>query len=1008
VAKLVVIRGRNAGEEHPLPPDRSRFVMGRKSSGDVQVLDEQASREHAEIVRVARRLVLRDLGSSNGTLVNGRRVDDELDIGPGDRIGIGETVYELVADPGEAATFAAIEDLGELERPPGPAPVEAPGTHPPREETPRPATPRPGRTPRRPSGTRAVALAGAALGVLVSAVAVGVVWRSRRQGVPPLAQGGARREEAPSSGAEEHRAPRSAEDYRAEFDGGETPAASAHTAAPGGPPPADGPPSGRPRPPEAGASAEGRLDARAATTPVPSPAREPEAEEGAVPFELPWPEETSAAAASASREPPAETVEAAPPEVAEPVPAPEAEAAPVPEILDPVAAEIRTLTGARTRIVWVQDAGENRDTFCRGERLRLFGFDTDDGKGERAILPLVSNFAAPMVTPKGDRVVFSNTIENVVYLVNWDGTGLKPLVRGVAADLWIDPGTGVEWVYVQTGEGRVGRDFKKNPIWRCQIDDPRRHEVAWRSSPVDIVRYSNFQLSADGTRAGGAFPWNHCGVADLTRGVWDVYGRGCWASLAPDDSYVFWHFDGRHRNVYMFEPGGQRSWRVAINGAPGIGPEHEVYHPRWSNNVRFLTMTGPYIRHTRVQPEEGRRVEIYLGRFSPDLTFVEQWAMVSRNDRADFYPDAWVAPAPLPEEEPLEVEVPEPEPEPAAEERPKRPASWPTNLKGLAFRWENGAKGNQVVDPLTNRLHSCRVRARGRARPGRHYVMELAGGAFVAESGAEELLAACRATDALTVEFVASSARPVGSGAVMSFSSGDGRNFTVSQTAEKLLLRLRTSRTGQDGSDPPVELCRLPDDGAHHVVVSYGKRGLVCCLDGRPVSMTNRLKGGFDGWGPAELAFGDEPDGGADWAGRLEGVAIYNRALSPEEARANFLAYGTRLEGRAPVKRIRVLAELLAASSVPDPDFIQPYWRALVVNVYEVRKVLEGDLEEPRVAVAHWAILDRRVLPEAERKVGSVLQMTLEPFDDNPQLQSELLVQTGGGYDLPLYYDAGR
>ena len=34
-------------------------------------------------------------------------------------------------------------------------------------------------------------------------------------------------------------------------------------------------------------------------------------------------------------------------------------------------------------------------------------------------------------------------------------------------------------------------------------------------------------------------------------------------------------------------------WRVNINNAPGIDG-YEVYHPRWANHPRFLTITGPY------------------------------------------------------------------------------------------------------------------------------------------------------------------------------------------------------------------------------------------------------------------------------------------------------------------------------------------------------------------------------------------------------------------------------
>jgi len=552
VAKLVVRQGRNAGQEHPIPAEASLIVLGRQSACDVQVFDEKASRNHAEISVRAGRLVLRDLGSSNGTRLNGRRIDSAEELEPGDTIQIGEAVYELVA---EGAGVVGMETPAAL-----PAADEVESDIPPPHRAAR------GRWRRRTTWHRAVlvacALAGAAL-FFTAAILVAQRW--------------------PGPGAGPADAPRAvAWDTDGKADEWPPPPPAA---------PADGPMNGHPGVrPESPRSVAGQVvDTNGA--------------EGEDPFsEAPPPEEPMPGTTDLADEPVAETP------VVEPVveredgalgvdlaaaPAQEAASSPGPadaaaaagpageklidlKALGPRAAEMRSVTGAHARVVWVQDIGDNRDTFARGERLKLVGFDTDDGRDERDIVPAISNFAQPMMTPKGTRVVFSNTIEKTAYIVNWDGTGLRPLVKGVAADVWIDPRTGVEWVYVQAGAGDIGGSYKQNPIWRCQIDKPRVQELAWNKSQVDIVRFSNFQLSADGTRAGGAFPWNECGVANLLAGTWEILGRGCWASLAPDNSYLFWHFDGPHRNVFIYTPDGLRNWKVAINTAPGVGPMHEV------------------------------------------------------------------------------------------------------------------------------------------------------------------------------------------------------------------------------------------------------------------------------------------------------------------------------------------------------------------------------------------------------------------------------------------------
>ena len=47
---------------------------------------------------------------------------------------------------------------------------------------------------------------------------------------------------------------------------------------------------------------------------------------------------------------------------------------------------VRQLTGARTKLAWVQDRGDGTDAFLRGTRLALMALDTDDGRGERELV----------------------------------------------------------------------------------------------------------------------------------------------------------------------------------------------------------------------------------------------------------------------------------------------------------------------------------------------------------------------------------------------------------------------------------------------------------------------------------------------------------------------------------------------------------------------------------------------------------------------------------------------
>ena len=66
---------------------------------DCVLSEASVSRRHAELRRDGDRWLLRDLGSRNGTRVNGVRVLEETEVGPGDRVGFGDARYRLVAPP---------------------------------------------------------------------------------------------------------------------------------------------------------------------------------------------------------------------------------------------------------------------------------------------------------------------------------------------------------------------------------------------------------------------------------------------------------------------------------------------------------------------------------------------------------------------------------------------------------------------------------------------------------------------------------------------------------------------------------------------------------------------------------------------------------------------------------------------------------------------------------------------------------------------------------------------
>ncbi len=93
-------RGPGAGVRRELPPPEATLVVGRGDEAGWVILDEDLSREHAEIRRGWDGVTIRDLGSKNGTLVDGRPIDAVTPLHDGARIELGNVLL-VFRDPAE-------------------------------------------------------------------------------------------------------------------------------------------------------------------------------------------------------------------------------------------------------------------------------------------------------------------------------------------------------------------------------------------------------------------------------------------------------------------------------------------------------------------------------------------------------------------------------------------------------------------------------------------------------------------------------------------------------------------------------------------------------------------------------------------------------------------------------------------------------------------------------------------------------------------------------------------
>lgn len=91
---LQFLTGRYKGKAFPLGPDGHNFVVGRSSDADLVLADANVSRKHARFFAERDRMWIADLGSRNGTLINGQQRSRHC-LHNGDRIVLGGSLIAV-------------------------------------------------------------------------------------------------------------------------------------------------------------------------------------------------------------------------------------------------------------------------------------------------------------------------------------------------------------------------------------------------------------------------------------------------------------------------------------------------------------------------------------------------------------------------------------------------------------------------------------------------------------------------------------------------------------------------------------------------------------------------------------------------------------------------------------------------------------------------------------------------------------------------------------------------
>ena len=109
--EFALIRLQSDGQTEPAPIKQELTLIGRQTGCQLRIRSGEVSRKHAEIRFEESTPVIKDLGSSNGTYVNGVRVVEKR-LEAGDLVAIGPVVFlvQLGGEPGEFDAATLYED----------------------------------------------------------------------------------------------------------------------------------------------------------------------------------------------------------------------------------------------------------------------------------------------------------------------------------------------------------------------------------------------------------------------------------------------------------------------------------------------------------------------------------------------------------------------------------------------------------------------------------------------------------------------------------------------------------------------------------------------------------------------------------------------------------------------------------------------------------------------------------------------------------------------------------
>lgn len=332
-------------------------------------------------------------------------------------------------------------------------------------------------------------------------------------------------------------------------------------------------------------------------------------------------------------------------------------------------------------------------------------------------------------------------------------------------------------------------------------------------------------------------------------------------------------------------------------------------------------------------------------------------------------------------------------------------ASWPSHRDGLHLLFQDALHPTMAYRADGTAMPGWQFDALGRARVRHDGALLVGHGGFHAPALGPALGDVFKESVAFSLVISLTAENQNDSGAVFGLGGGNGPQgqwLQISQQGKVWKVTLSTSEGvlalegGTVTAAQPATIA-VTSDGAQVQLYQDGQEIARRALSS-PIGFTH----------PTIPVVGELQTEGAGWQGAVAGIALYNERLGSESVAALHRSWGAVEAARKSVSVLRVRGALVEKSSIFLPSELAPYERGLTVFVYDVVEVLDGVYDKEQVYVAHWTVLGRESLPFADVAVGATLELSLELFDENPQLASENLSDDAVvDFSIPYYYDGG-